>query len=117
MALPTPRGFYMYVLACADGSLYTGYTVELPKRLAAHNAGVGAKYTRARLPVQVKAWCEFPDRRAAMRAEAAFKRLSRSQKLRQIPNLASWACRVTDDPSPKGRNEAIMPKSGNTNVS
>lgn len=78
---PPERGFYMYVLRCADGSLYTGYTVDLPRRLATHQAGKASKYTRSRLPVRLAAWSDFPTQRAAMQAEAAFKRLSRAQKL------------------------------------
>ena len=61
---------YMYVLECADGSLYTGYAVDVRARLAVHNAGKGAKYTRARLPVSLLAYA----------AEYVFKQLSRNEK-------------------------------------
>ena len=71
---------YMYVLECADGSLYTGYAVDVQARLAVHNAGKGAKYTRARLPVSLLACAEFPTKHDAMHAEYAFKQLTRDEK-------------------------------------
>lgn len=79
--LPESRGFYMYVLKCADDSLYTGYTVSLPHRLGAHQRGRASKYTRARLPVELLGWWTFPSQRTAMQAEWAFKGLSRHAKL------------------------------------
>ncbi|AGU77627.1 putative endonuclease [Streptococcus intermedius] len=75
---------YMYVLKCADGSLYTGYTTDVQKRVAAHNAGKGAKYTRARLPVTLLHQEEFSNKPSAMSAEALFKRKTRQQKLAYI---------------------------------
>ncbi|GGE29655.1 GIY-YIG nuclease family protein [Streptococcus himalayensis] len=84
---------YMYVLSCADGSLYTGYTTDLDKRIKTHNSGKGAKYTRARLPVTLLYYEEFPDKAAAMSAESRFKRRKRQQKLdyisRQDPKKSS----------------------------
>ncbi|AGU73182.1 putative endonuclease [Streptococcus constellatus subsp. pharyngis C1050] len=77
---------FMYVLECADGSLYTGYTTDIKKRLHIHNAGKGAKYTRARLPVTLLYQEEFPDKPSAMSAEALFKRKTRQQKLEYIAN-------------------------------
>ena len=71
---------YMYVLECADGSLYTGYAVDVRARLAVHNAGKGAKYTRARLPVSLLAYAEFATKHDAMHAEYVFKQLSRNEK-------------------------------------
>ncbi|MGT2887054.1 GIY-YIG nuclease family protein [Streptococcus didelphis] len=76
---------YMYVLECADKSLYTGYTVDLKKRVTTHNSGKGAKYTRARLPVKLIYSECFDSKKEAMSAEALFKkRYSRSQKLAYI---------------------------------
>ncbi|MGT2755158.1 GIY-YIG nuclease family protein [Streptococcus ovis] len=76
---------YMYVLECADGTLYTGYTTDVKRRLTTHNAGKGAKYTRARLPVTLLYQEEFPNKQEAMRAEALFKkRKTRQQKLDYI---------------------------------
>ena len=73
---------WTYILRCADGTLYTGWTNSLERRLCAHNAGRGAKYTRARRPVEL-AYCEKnTDRKAAMRREWEIKQLSRADKLR-----------------------------------
>lgn len=75
---------YMYVLKCADGSLYTGYTTDLDKRLATHNAGKGAKYTKSRLPVDLLYYETFNHKNAAMSAEAKFKLKTRAEKLEYI---------------------------------
>ena len=75
---------YMYVVQCADGSLYTGYTTDVEQRLKTHNAGKGAKYTRARLPVTLLYSESFDSKPAAMSAEALFKRKTREQKLEYI---------------------------------
>ncbi len=75
---------FVYILQCADGSLYTGWTDSLPRRLAAHNAGRGAKYTRSRRPVRLLWFEEHPNRSSALRREAAIKRLTRPQKLALI---------------------------------
>lgn len=72
--------WYVYMLRCRDGSLYTGYTDDPERRLATHNSGKGAKYTRSRLPV-VKVYEEcFADKSEALRREAAIKRLKKAQK-------------------------------------
>jgi putative endonuclease len=71
----------VYVLRCHDGSLYTGVTNDLPQRLAAHRAGRGSAYVRSRLPVRVVYREAQPDRSAALRREAAIKRLPRAGKL------------------------------------
>ena len=73
--------YWVYILRCADGTLYTGITDNLPRRLAAHNGGKGAKYTRGRGPVVLVHQESCPDRSAALRRERAIKALSRSQKL------------------------------------
>ena len=75
---------YMYVRKCADGSLYTGYTTDLDRRLKTHNAGKGAKYTRARLPVKLLYSEAFASKPEAMSAEALFKKKSREKKLAYI---------------------------------
>ena len=76
--------FFMYVLLCKDQTFYTGYTVDLKKRIATHNAGKGAKYTRARLPVKLLYQESYPDKPSAMSAEALFKKKSRQAKLNYI---------------------------------
>ena len=73
--------WYVYLLRCGDGSLYTGVTNDLSRPLAAHQAGRGAKYTRSRLPVELVYQEMLPDRSAALRREAAIKRLPRTGKL------------------------------------
>lgn len=73
--------FYVYLLRCADGTLYTGCTTDLRRRERTHNAGRGAKYTRSRRPVTLVWWEEQPDKSAALRREAAVKKLSRQEKL------------------------------------
>lgn len=75
-----PFDHYLYVLACGDGSLYTGYAVDVAARVAAHQAGTGAKYTRAHAPVRLLAQARFFSKSRAMSAEALFKRLSRAGK-------------------------------------
>ncbi len=78
---------YTYILRCADDTLYTGWTNDLSRRLAAHNAGHGSKYTRARRPVAL-VYCEaFGTKEAAMAREWAVKQLSRAEKLALI---AAW---------------------------
>ena len=72
--------YYVYILQCADDTLYTGSTSDLCRRLAAHNRGKGAKYTRSRLPVRMVYAEEQPDRSAALRREAAVKKLTRAQQ-------------------------------------
>ncbi|KJQ76128.1 GIY-YIG nuclease superfamily protein [Streptococcus infantis] len=71
---------YMYVVECRDGSYYTGYTTDVKKRVAVHNSGKGAKYTRARLPVKLIYAQGFDSKEEAMSAEALFKSKTRMQK-------------------------------------
>ena len=71
---------YTYMLLCADGSFYTGWTSDLQARLQSHNSGHGSKYTRSRLPVRLVYWEEYAEKNAAMRREAAIKKLSHQQK-------------------------------------
>jgi len=71
---------YTYIVQCADGTLYTGWTASLEKRLAAHNAGTGAKYTRIRLPVKLVYWEEQENQSAAQKREASIKKLKRCKK-------------------------------------
>ena len=75
---------YTYIVRCADGTLYTGWTDDIEKRLAAHNSGHGAKYTRSRRPVTLVHLETFPTKEAAMSREWHIKRLSRAAKLTLI---------------------------------
>ena len=72
---------YMYVVECCDGTYYTGYTTDVKKRIAVHNSGKGAKYTRARLPVKLIYVEGFNSKEEAMSAEALFKRKTRLHKV------------------------------------
>ena len=72
--------WWVYILRCGDGTLYTGITDDLSRRLAAHRAGKGAKYTRGRGPLAVAYLEEQPDRSAASKREWAIKRLARAEK-------------------------------------
>ena len=72
---------FVYILRCADGSLYTGWTNDLDRRLTAHNEGKGSKYTRARLPVELVYSESCETKQQAMSREARIKKLSRAEKL------------------------------------
>ena len=71
----------MYMLRCADDSLYCGWTTDVERRVAEHGAGTASRYTRSRLPVELAAVFQAAGRSAALREEARIKRLSRAQKL------------------------------------
>lgn len=74
-------GHYVYLLRCADDTLYTGYTTDVERRLATHNAGKGAKYTRSRRPASLVAHWEYPTKGEALSAEYRLRRLPRPAKL------------------------------------
>lgn len=76
--------WWVYILRCGDGTLYTGSTDDVERRLEAHRAGKGAKYTRGRVPLELVYSEGCPDRSAALRRECAVKRLTRQEKLRMI---------------------------------
>jgi putative endonuclease len=71
---------YCYILECADGTYYTGWTVDPERRLAMHNRGRGARYTRTRVPVKLVYVEELPDRKSAMKREIAIKKMKRERK-------------------------------------
>jgi len=73
---------WVYLLHCADGSLYCGWTSDVQRRLLAHRRGTASRYTRSRRPVELAAIIPVADRSAALREEARIKRLPRSAKLR-----------------------------------
>ena len=73
-------GVYVYILQCADGTYYTGWTTHLKRRLAVHNAGRGSRYTRQRRPVRLAYSEQQPDRASAQRRELKIKRLSHARK-------------------------------------
>lgn len=73
---------YVYIVMCSDNTLYTGYTVDVDKRMIAHNNGTGAKYTRARLPVELKYVEMFDSKSDAMKREYEIKQLTRNEKFK-----------------------------------
>ena len=81
-------GASTYILECSDGTLYTGYTVNLTKRLNAHNTGSGSKYTRCRLPVRLVYYEVFATKREAMQRECAIKKLPREKKMEMIATFS-----------------------------
>lgn len=95
--MPGPRGWRVYVLLCGDGSLYTGVTNDLARRLSAHSRGQGGRYTRSRLPVALLHEERARDRSAALRREAQVKRLTRAEKLALV------------SPRPGGRSRSAPP--------
>ncbi len=81
--------YTVYILRCADGSLYTGIAKDAQKRLAQHNAGKGAKYTRSRLPAELVYTEPAPDKSAALKREIELKRLSHAEKQQLISKKTS----------------------------
>ncbi len=77
---------YVYIIRCKDDTLYTGWTVDLNKRINMHNLGKASKYTRARLPVQLVYFEKFNNKIDAQKREYAIKQLSKQQKLKLIEN-------------------------------
>lgn len=73
--------YYTYILECADGTFYCGYTNDVEGRVKTHNEGKGAKYTKSRLPVKVVYSEEYNTKSEAMKREAAIKKLTRADKL------------------------------------
>lgn len=71
---------YTYIVECKDGTLYTGWTTDLERRMKAHNSGKGAKYTRSRLPVVLRYYESFETKQEAMRREYEIKQLTRKEK-------------------------------------
>ena len=80
MPKPNLPTWFVYILRCADRSLYTGVTTDLPRRLRQHNAGTASRYTRSRLPVELTYWEKAGSHGAALQREVAIKRLTRSAK-------------------------------------
>ena len=98
--------FYVYMLRCADGTLYTGWTNDIHKRIEAHNSGRGAKYTRSRSPCKL-VWAEAAETKsAAMKREYEIKQLTRKQKQdmldAQPKNWPTLAGRLNSPPSSRG---------------
>jgi putative endonuclease len=82
---------FVYMLRCADGSLYTGWSTDVQRRLARHRAGTASRYTASRLPVELVLARAMADRSSAMREEARIKRLDRAAKLALIADAGAIA--------------------------
>jgi len=80
--------YFVYMLECSDGTLYTGYTTDVDRRVRRHNAGRGSRYTRTRTPVKLMLVEEFRSRGAALRREVQIKKMSRSLKLLLCSNCS-----------------------------
>ena len=80
--------YYVYMLRCGDGSLYSGITTDLDRRLKVHNSGKGAKYTRSRLPVSLAYFEEAEDRSQASKREFELKKLTRTQKEKLVEQFS-----------------------------
>jgi putative endonuclease len=76
--------YYVYILECSDGTLYTGWTVNIKERLKQHNRGKAAKYTRSRLPTKLRYLESVESKTAALQKEAAIKSLPRKAKLQLV---------------------------------
>lgn len=126
---------WVYMLRCRDGSLYTGWTTDVGRRLARHSAGKASRYTASRLPVELVLAAEMPDRGAAMREEARIKALRRGGKLALVERqgAVAWSpasstapsagsSSVSSRPPPKAvregsRSEPLMRSSGEPSAS
>jgi putative endonuclease len=84
---------WVYLLRCADGSLYCGWTTDVERRLVAHRNGTASRYTRSRRPIELAAVIPVANRSAALREEARIKRLPRSAKLRLTDGASTFASR------------------------
>jgi putative endonuclease len=82
------KSWFLYLIECAGGALYTGIALDPAARYEKHRAGKGAKYTRANRPVRLIGAIAYPDRGSATRAEIAFKKLKAAEKRAQIPRFA-----------------------------
>ncbi|CAB1253001.1 GIY-YIG domain-containing protein [Ruminococcaceae bacterium BL-6] len=82
--MKTGKFHYTYLLRCADGTIYCGYTTDPCRRAAVHNSGKGAKYTRSRLPVELVYQECFATKGEALKREAALKKLTRAEKIRLL---------------------------------
>ena len=86
--------YFVYILKCADGTLYTGITNDLANRVSAHNSGKGAKYTKSRIPVALVYNEPCDDKSSALKRELEIKKMPRDEKLKLIPTaMARQGCR------------------------
>jgi putative endonuclease len=84
---PVNKSWVVYILRCKDHSLYTGITIDIKKRLCAHNKGIASKYTRSRLPVRLMTKSGFMNRKEAMRLEIRIKRMPKEKKIPALTGM------------------------------
>ena len=89
------KTWYVYILQCADGTLYTGITTDVDRRLNEHNSGKGAKYTRTRLPVMIVAVSEAGSRSEASKEEYRIKQLTKKEKIKEPIRKVDPDCKNT----------------------
>ncbi len=100
---------YVYIVECADLSFYTGYTTNVERRVAVHNIGKGARYTRSRLPVKLLAYWSLPTKTEALRVEHRIKQLSRQKKEDLLAAAIAQNPGIKDSGLPSA--EATLPSS------
>jgi len=83
--------FYCYIVECADGTYYTGWTADPPRRVRQHNLGSGSRYTRSRRPVRLVYLEQQPDKPSALRRERAIKQMPRAKKRKLVENYPDSA--------------------------
>ena len=105
------EAWFVYLLRCRDGTLYCGVTNDVERRLAAHGRG-RVKYTRGRLPVQIAHLESAAGRSAALKAEAAWKRLTRAQKLARMAEVRSTTCLLGGAKLSHKDAQALPPRAG-----
>lgn len=88
---------FCYILECADGTFYTGWTTDPDRRVRQHNAGSGSRYTRVRVPVKLAYLESQPDRAAAMKRERAIKALPREKKMKLVALWRGGESRTDQD--------------------
>ena len=93
---------FVYMVECCDGTYYTGWTNDVAARVAAHNAGIGARYTRGRGPVRLVYRESCPDKPAAQRREWEIKQMNRAQKQRLIGRITPVMVSTATDNAKKG---------------
>ena len=96
--LPPPATWFLYLIECADGSIYTGIARDVAARYAAHVSGKGARYTRSHPPARLLASQAHPDRSSALKAEYRVKQLSAAEKRIFVAQLTAEAAASTERP-------------------
>jgi predicted GIY-YIG superfamily endonuclease len=107
MAGTTNKAWFLYLLRCADGSLYTGITNNVPRRCKQHNAGTASRYTRSRLPVELIYQELHASRSVALKRESAIKAMSRQEKELLIQSVRKTATKFAHLRKIKEKNKVV----------